>query len=158
MWLTISQSTRCLLLLFACGLRLSVTASFKQQVMIDVGTNGIKTQAGCLISVETPTLTLIFLDCFTNILMAINLHAYPFFQFNITPRKEMNDQTYNIGPSIPSDAPGGKRMKRDVVLYVDAELVEKTRKLRFNLSKTFENHLEQLLTLFSALDSTENGL
>jgi hypothetical protein len=38
--------------------------------------------------------------------------------------------------------------KRNVVLYIDKELVEKTRNLGFNLSKTFENHLKQLLTQF----------
>jgi len=39
--------------------------------------------------------------------------------------------------------------KRNVVLYLDKELVEKTRELGFNLSKTFENHLKQLLNQFS---------
>ena len=35
--------------------------------------------------------------------------------------------------------------KRNVVLYLDSELVKKSRKLGFNLSKTFENHLKQLV-------------
>ena len=35
--------------------------------------------------------------------------------------------------------------KRNVVLYLDDELVTKTRELGFNLSKTFENHLKQLV-------------
>jgi len=35
--------------------------------------------------------------------------------------------------------------KRNVVLYLDSELVEKTKELGFNLSKTFENHLKQLI-------------
>ena len=35
--------------------------------------------------------------------------------------------------------------KRNVVLYLDGELVTKTRELGFNLSKTFENHLKQLV-------------
>ena len=47
--------------------------------------------------------------------------------------------------------------KRNVVLYLDRELVEKTRNLGFNLSKTFENHLKQLLTQFSQV-STQNNL
>ena len=38
--------------------------------------------------------------------------------------------------------------KRNVVLYLDSELVEKTRELGFNLSKTLENHLKQLVTHF----------
>jgi len=37
--------------------------------------------------------------------------------------------------------------KRNVVLYLDKDLVEKTRNLGFNLSKTVENHLKQLITL-----------
>jgi hypothetical protein len=36
--------------------------------------------------------------------------------------------------------------KGNVVLYLDKELVEKTKELGFNLSKTFENHLKQLIT------------
>ena len=36
--------------------------------------------------------------------------------------------------------------KRDVVLYLDKELVEKSKSLGFNLSKTFEKHLKQLMT------------
>jgi post-segregation antitoxin (ccd killing protein) len=39
--------------------------------------------------------------------------------------------------------------KRNVVLYLDKELIEKTRELGFNLSKTVENHLKQLITQFS---------
>ena len=35
--------------------------------------------------------------------------------------------------------------KRNVVLYLDAELVEKSKDLGFNLSKTFENHLKRLV-------------
>ena len=46
--------------------------------------------------------------------------------------------------------------KRNVVLYLDKELVEKTRELGFNLSKMFENHLKQLLTQFSQA-STQNN-
>ncbi len=35
--------------------------------------------------------------------------------------------------------------KRNVVLYLDADLVKKSKELGFNLSKTFENHLKQLV-------------
>jgi hypothetical protein len=38
--------------------------------------------------------------------------------------------------------------KRNVVLYLDKDLIEKTRELGFNLSKTFENHLKQLINSF----------
>ena len=47
--------------------------------------------------------------------------------------------------------------KRNVVLYVDKDSVEKTRNLGFNLSKTFENHLKQLLTQFSQVNPMNNS-
>ena len=47
--------------------------------------------------------------------------------------------------------------KRNLVLYVDYDLVEKTRELGFNLSKTFENHMKQLLTQYSALNTVNNS-
>jgi hypothetical protein len=43
--------------------------------------------------------------------------------------------------------------KHNLVLYVDQELIEKSRELGFNLSKTFENHLKQLATQFSQVNS-----
>ena len=46
--------------------------------------------------------------------------------------------------------------KRDVVLYLDKELVEKSKSLGFNLSKTFENHLKHLITRFSQCNSANN--
>jgi len=46
--------------------------------------------------------------------------------------------------------------KHNLVLYVDQELAEKSRELGFNLSKIFENHLEQLLTQFSHVNSSNN--
>jgi post-segregation antitoxin (ccd killing protein) len=49
------------------------------------------------------------------------------------------------------------KQKRNVVLYLDKELVEKARELGFNLSKTFENHLKQLLTQFSNINSVNNS-
>ena len=39
--------------------------------------------------------------------------------------------------------------KGNVVLYLDKELVEKSRELGFNLSRTFENHLKQLISQLS---------
>jgi hypothetical protein len=42
------------------------------------------------------------------------------------------------------------------VLYVDNELVEKSKELGFNLSKTFENHLKRLITQFSTCNSLSN--
>ena len=47
--------------------------------------------------------------------------------------------------------------KRNLVLYVDSELVKKTRELGFNLSKTFENHMKQLLMQYSALNTDNNS-
>jgi post-segregation antitoxin (ccd killing protein) len=46
--------------------------------------------------------------------------------------------------------------KHNLVLYVDQELVEKSRELGVNLSKLFENHLKHLLTQFSTV-YTENN-
>jgi len=46
--------------------------------------------------------------------------------------------------------------KHNLVLYIDRELVEKSRELGFNLSKTFENHLKQLLTQFSIVNQASN--
>jgi post-segregation antitoxin (ccd killing protein) len=47
--------------------------------------------------------------------------------------------------------------KRNVVLYLDKELVEKSKELGFNLSKTFENHLKHLMTQFSTGNSVNNA-
>jgi len=46
--------------------------------------------------------------------------------------------------------------KGNVVLYLDKELVEKSKEMGFNLSKTFESHLKQLITQVSQ-DSTGNN-
>jgi post-segregation antitoxin (ccd killing protein) len=43
---------------------------------------------------------------------------------------------------MPPDA-NAMNQKGNVVLYLDKELVEKSKELGFNLSKTFENHLKQ---------------
>jgi post-segregation antitoxin (ccd killing protein) len=47
--------------------------------------------------------------------------------------------------------------KGNVVLYLDKDLVEKSKSLGFNLSKTFENHLKQLMTQFSTCNSWNNS-
>jgi hypothetical protein len=46
--------------------------------------------------------------------------------------------------------------KRNVVLYLDKELLAKSKSLGFNLSKTFENHLKRLMAQFSACNSVNN--
>ena len=64
-----------------------------------------------------------------------------------------------ITKKVPSHALGCEckmNNKRNVVLYLDKELVEKTRELGFNLSKTFENHLKQLLTQFPQVYTRNN--
>ena len=48
--------------------------------------------------------------------------------------------------------------KGNVVLYLDKELVEKSKELGFNLSKTFENHLKHLITQFSRDISLNNSI
>src|SRR3990172_2646913 len=46
--------------------------------------------------------------------------------------------------------------KGNVVLYLDKDLVEKSKELGFNLSKTFENHLKHLMTQFHTGNSQNN--
>jgi len=48
------------------------------------------------------------------------------------------------------------RNKHNLVLYIDKELVEKSKDLGFNLSKTFENYLKQLINQFSTVNSANN--
>ena len=45
------------------------------------------------------------------------------------------------------------RNKRNVLLYLDKDLVEKTRELGFNPSKYFENTLKQLISSYSSVNS-----
>jgi hypothetical protein len=46
--------------------------------------------------------------------------------------------------------------KGNLVLYLDRELIEKSKALGFNLSKTFENHLKHLINQFSTCNSVNN--
>jgi hypothetical protein len=48
------------------------------------------------------------------------------------------------------------RNKHNLVLYIDRDLIEKSKELGFNLSKTFENHLKQLMAQFSTCNSVNN--
>ena len=56
---------------------------------------------------------------------------------------------------MPSDA-FAMSNKPNVVLYLDKELVEKSKELGFNLSKTFENLLKHLLKHFSTINLQNN--
>ena len=38
--------------------------------------------------------------------------------------------------------------KGNLVLYLDKDLIRESKELGFNLSRTFENHLKQLITQF----------
>ena len=58
---------------------------------------------------------------------------------------------------MPSEA-SAMNQKRNVILYIDKELVKKSRELGFNFSRTFENHLKQLVTQLSNLQSTHHHL
>jgi post-segregation antitoxin (ccd killing protein) len=46
---------------------------------------------------------------------------------------------------MPADA-NAMSDKNNLVLIIDKELVEKSKELGFNLSKTFENHLKHPIT------------
>jgi post-segregation antitoxin (ccd killing protein) len=52
-----------------------------------------------------------------------------------------------------SGANANEQETHNVVLYLDKDLVEKSRNIGFNLSETFENHLKQLITHFSQVNS-----
>jgi post-segregation antitoxin (ccd killing protein) len=58
---------------------------------------------------------------------------------------------------MPLGANAKMTQKRNVVLYLDRELVEKTRDLGFNLSKIVENHLKQLINSFLNVNSLNKG-
>jgi hypothetical protein len=67
-------------------------------------------------------------------------------------------EAYYIEPAFPSRAKECEckaTQKRNVVLYLDAELVKKTKEPGFNLSETFENHLKHLINQFSSIYSME---
>jgi hypothetical protein len=49
------------------------------------------------------------------------------------------------------------RTKGNVALYLNKELVSKSKELGFNLSKTFENHLKHLMMQFSALNQVNTS-
>ncbi len=51
----------------------------------------------------------------------------------------------------------GIKNKGNVALYLDKELVEKSKELGFNLSKTFENHLKLLVNGYSPLSMQNNA-
>lgn len=56
---------------------------------------------------------------------------------------------------MPSDA-NAMGNKGNLVLCLDKDLVEKSKSLGFNLSKTFENHLKHLMTQFSTCNPANN--
>ena len=56
---------------------------------------------------------------------------------------------------MPSDALA-MGTKGNVVLYLDKDLVEKSKALGFNLSKTFENHLKQLISQLTNSQPKQN--
>jgi post-segregation antitoxin (ccd killing protein) len=67
-----------------------------------------------------------------------------------------NDQTYNRQRlCLRADA---KAMgnKGNVVLYLDKDLVAKSKSIGLNLSKTFENHLKHLITQYSTCNQANN--
>src|SRR4030042_6624676 len=67
-------------------------------------------------------------------------------------------QTYNIERPLASARVHSQMSnKRNVVLYLDKELVEKSRNLGFNLSKTFENTLNKLINTYSNVNPLNNN-
>jgi hypothetical protein len=71
---------------------------------------------------------------------------------------ERQHQTYNIEhPLASARVQTQMSNKRNVVLYLDKDLVEKSRNLSFNLSKTFENTLKQLVNTYSNVNPLNNN-
>ena len=60
-------------------------------------------------------------------------------------------------PSHPLGRECKMKTKQNVVLYLDKEVVDKSRKLGFNLSRTCENHLKQLILTFSNSSNCSQG-
>ena len=58
---------------------------------------------------------------------------------------------------MPSDA-NAMSNKRNVVLYLDEDLVDKSKAPSFNLSRTFENHLKKLISQLSNQQNIQNHL
>jgi post-segregation antitoxin (ccd killing protein) len=70
----------------------------------------------------------------------------------------MKHQTYNTElPFACARVQAQMTNKHNLVLYVDQELVEKSRELGFNLSKTFENTLKQLINTYSNVNPLNNN-
>ena len=73
---------------------------------------------------------------------------------------DFEEMTKHITKNIPSYALGCIRNdnKKKRRMYIDDELVEKSRALGFNLSRTFDNHLKQLISQLSNNQSSHNSL
>ncbi len=70
----------------------------------------------------------------------------------------MKHQTYNKERALAcARVQPQMSNKHNLVLYVDQELVEKSRELGFNLSKTFENTLKHLVNTYSNVNSLNNN-
>ena len=60
-------------------------------------------------------------------------------------------------PPHANGCKGKMRQKQNVVLYLDKRVVEKSRELGFNLSKTCEDHLKQLIIHFQNINGENNS-
>ena len=56
-----------------------------------------------------------------------------------------------------SGCKGTMSQKRNVVLYLDTDLVKKSRELGFNLSRTFETHLKRLVVHVDTIYDQNNS-
>jgi hypothetical protein len=64
--------------------RIYSASAFEQQVMICVSHRPAAV-SGHLIGVETPSLTLVFLDCFADVLVMPDFHTFVFVRQDFTP-------------------------------------------------------------------------
>jgi post-segregation antitoxin (ccd killing protein) len=60
-------------------------------------------------------------------------------------------------PSHPLGCECKMTQKRNVVLYLDRDLVEKSRDFGFNLSRTFEKALKQLINTYLSVNFLNNN-
>jgi hypothetical protein len=76
---------------------------------------------------------------------------------SLKPKRKVQLEKRSIDALAPTRVQTQMSNKHNLVFYVDRELVEKSRNLGFNLSKTFENHLKNLITQFSTVNSMNSS-
>jgi post-segregation antitoxin (ccd killing protein) len=82
-----------------------------------------------------------------------------FFRFNLklfSERLPIRIKNITLNTLFARSDANAMANKGNVVLYLDKDLVQKSKELGINLSKTFENHLKQRILQFSPCNSENN--